>query len=82
MCILSIRDGGRFVAVAQVRKKQNSFRSYFSRNYDLYLLLIPGLVYALIFKILPMLGISIAFVDYNMFAGSNPIKAILNSEFV
>ena len=82
MCILLIRDGGRFVALAQVRKKQNSFRSYFSRNYDLYLLLIPGLVYALIFKILPMLGISIAFVDYNMFAGSNPIKAILNSEFV
>ena len=48
----------------------------------MYLLLIPGLVYAVVFKLLPLLGISIAFVDYNMFAGSNPIQAILKSDFV
>ncbi len=48
----------------------------------MYLLLIPGLLYAVIFKLLPLLGISIAFVDYNMFAGSNPIQAILKSDFV
>lgn len=62
--------------------KHNSFLSYFRRNYDLYLLLIPGLLYMLIFKILPMFGISIAFVDYNMFAGNNPVSAIFGSEFV
>lgn len=64
------------------RRRQNSFSAYFKRNYDMYLLLIPGLVYAIVFKILPMFGIYIAFVDYNMFAGSNPIEAIVRSEFV
>jgi len=58
------------------------FRAYFKRNYDLYLLLVPGLIYAAVFKLLPLLGISIAFVDYNIFASTNPIKAILASDFV
>jgi len=62
--------------------QRHSFRSYFRKNYDMYLLLIPGLIYAVVFKLLPLLGISIAFVDYNMFAGSNPIQAILKSDFV
>lgn len=61
---------------------KSPFRAYFRRNYDMYLLLIPGLIYALVFKLLPLLGISIAFVDYNMFAGNNPINAILASKFV
>ncbi|MBR2156239.1 MAG: sugar ABC transporter permease [Clostridia bacterium] len=48
----------------------------------MYILLIPGLIYAIVFKILPMLGIYIAFVDYNIFAGSSPLEAIFASEFV
>lgn len=63
-------------------KGKKSFGAYFKRNYDMYLLLIPGLIYAIVFKLLPMLGIYIAFIDYNMFAGTNPINAMLNSEFV
>ncbi len=72
------------VVTAQNRdlRKNNTFGAYFKRNYDMYLLLIPGLLYALVFKILPMFGIYIAFIDYNMFAGSNPIQAIVKSEFV
>lgn len=70
------------VTIENRKPNKNTFRAYFRRNYDMYLLLIPGLVYALVFKILPMFGIYIAFVDYNMFAGSNPIQAIINSEFV
>lgn len=62
--------------------KNNSFMSYFKRNYDMYFLLIPGLIYAIVFKILPMLGIYIAFVDYNIFAGNSPLDAIFASEFV
>ena len=61
---------------------QHSFMSYFKRNYDMYFLLIPGLLYALIFKILPLCGIYIAFIDYNMFAGGGPLAAIFKSEFV
>ena len=40
-----------------------------AQNYDLYLMLIPGLVYLIIFKYLPMYGISIAFQDFNLFKG-------------
>ncbi|KRE58076.1 protein lplB [Paenibacillus sp. Soil750] len=38
-------------------------------NYDLYLLLIPGILFLLIFKYAPMYGIIIAFQDFNIFDG-------------
>ncbi len=65
-----------------VHVRKTPFRSYFKKNYDMYLLLIPGLIYAVVFKLLPLLGISIAFVDYNLFAGTNPIQAVMRSKFV
>ena len=53
---------------------------YVKRNYDLYILLIPALIYILIFNYLPLLGITIAFKDFNLFAApNNPIKAIFLS---
>ena len=64
------------------REKKSSFRSYFKRNYDLYLLFIPGVIFLVIFKIVPLFGVSIAFVDYNIFAGSGPVDAIFKSDFV
>jgi len=39
------------------------------KNYDLYLLLIPGLVFLLIFKYAPIYGLVIAFQDFNIFKG-------------
>jgi putative aldouronate transport system permease protein len=39
------------------------------RFYLLYLMMIPGLLYFIIFKYVPMYGISIAFRDYNIFQG-------------
>lgn len=41
----------------------------FKRNYDLYLLLIPGLMLLIVFKYVPMYGVSIAFKDFNIFKG-------------
>ncbi|OPA81502.1 protein lplB [Paenibacillus selenitireducens] len=41
----------------------------FRNNYDLYLLLIPGLIFLLLFKYAPMYGIIIAFQDFNIFDG-------------
>ncbi|BBH21775.1 protein lplB [Paenibacillus baekrokdamisoli] len=41
----------------------------FQNNYDLYLLLIPGLIFLLLFKYAPMYGIIIAFQDFNIFDG-------------
>lgn len=38
-------------------------------NYDMYLLLVPGLLFLLLFKYAPMYGIVIAFQDFNIFDG-------------
>ena len=38
-------------------------------NWDLYLLLVPGLLFLLIFKYTPMYGVLIAFQDFNIFKG-------------
>lgn len=48
-------------------KKRKS--SDFLRNLDLYLLMIPGLVFLILFKYTPMYGILIAFQDFNVFDG-------------
>lgn len=63
-------------------KTNESFGRYFRKNYDLYLLLIPTLVFVLIFNIIPLYGITLAFKDYNMFAGETPWKSIGASEWV
>ncbi|MBD2845506.1 sugar ABC transporter permease [Paenibacillus sp. IB182496] len=39
------------------------------RDWDLYLLLVPGILFLLVFKYAPMYGISIAFKDFNIFEG-------------
>lgn len=49
---------------------------YWRRAFPLYLMVLPGLVYFIIFKYVPMLGISIAFMDYS------PFKGIFGSEWV
>ncbi len=62
--------------------KKKKFISYMKMNYDMYLLLIPGLVFCFIFFIVPLYGLVLAFKDYNMFAGSTPFLSILESEWV
>jgi putative aldouronate transport system permease protein len=64
------------------QNKQDTFLTYFKRNFGLYFLLLPGLIYGILFKILPMLGLYIAFVDYDIFAGSSPLSAIFISRFI
>lgn len=59
---------------------QNSFsyklRKILSRDWDLYLLLLPGIVWYLFFHYKPMYGLRMAFYDYNIF------KGIAGSDFV
>lgn len=43
--------------------------SILKRDWDLYLLLIPGLIWFLMFAYKPMLGLRTAFYDYNLFRG-------------
>jgi putative aldouronate transport system permease protein len=80
MKAIQLMKGNQLMKANQARPTR--FFSYFRRNYDLYLLLIPGLAYVLVFKLLPILGIYIAFLDYGIFAGDNPIDSIFKSEFV
>lgn len=53
----------------QVTSKQNEFKKYFKQHYWLYIMLLPGLLYFIIFKYIPMGGLVIAFQNYNPFSG-------------
>ncbi|UQZ81086.1 putative multiple-sugar transport system permease YteP [Paenibacillus konkukensis] len=56
-------------AELQRRMRQASRRRRWKANIPLMLLFIPGLLYYVIFKYLPMGGLMIAFKDYNFFDG-------------
>lgn len=49
--------------------KSNSFLKYAKQHYWLYLMIIPGLLYFIIFKYIPMAGVIIAFQKYSPFLG-------------
>lgn len=56
--------------------KKEPFRQYFLRNKWLYILLIPGMLYILIFRYIPMYGIIIAFKEFDL------VKGIWNSPWI
>lgn len=63
-------------------RPKNELHAYLKSNYDMYVLLIPGLLFIFVFNYLPMYGITLAFKDFNMFAGSNPFTSLLKSDWV
>lgn len=63
-------------SVVMKKKKKKSFLSDVKQNFYLYLLVLPGILYFMIFKYLPMVGVVVAFQDFNT------IKGIFKSEFV
>ena len=58
------------------RSRRQSFWQAMKRTKYLHLMLLPGVIYYIVFKYLPMYGVVIAFKDYNMF------KGILASDWV
>ncbi len=56
--------------------------TYVKRHPAMYLMLMPGLFFMIIYKFVPLYGILIAFKDYNIFLGDNPIDAIAKSDWV
>jgi len=50
-------------------KKKKGFIKYILQNWQLYLLLIPGVVFYIVFRYIPMFGVVIAFKDYGIFQG-------------
>lgn len=55
-------------AAANRRRKRQGWR-LFRAHLDLYALLVPGLLFLLVFKYIPMYGVVIAFQDFNIFDG-------------
>ncbi len=51
------------------KRTSNDIIKYMKKNKWLYILLIPGLLYFILFRYLPMLGLVIAFKDYDIFKG-------------
>jgi putative aldouronate transport system permease protein len=59
-----------------LKKKKRTVLTEIKQNFYLYLLVLPGVLFFVIFKYLPMIGIIIAFQDFNT------VKGILKSKFV
>jgi len=57
-------------------------KEYWKRYYSLYLMLIPGLLYVVIYKFLPLIGLTMAFQDFQIFAGDNILESLFLSPFV
>ena len=63
-------------------KTGSKLRNYVKRNYDLYLMSIPGLLYLVIYKFVPLYGITLAFKDFNLFIADNVISSVVQSPWV
>ena len=67
------------MGVVLKEKKKRSFLYYLKRDRFIYLLMLPGLIYYIVFRYLPMFGIVIAFKDYKPFFG---VEGIFTSDWV
>lgn len=59
-----------------IKKKKKTFLSEIKQNFYLYLLVLPGVLFFVIFKYLPMVGLVVAFQDFNI------MKGLFKSKFV
>nr|WP_255570163.1 ABC transporter permease subunit [Cohnella sp. CFH 77786] len=59
-----------------IKKNKKSFLTDVKQNFYLYLLVLPGVLYFFIFKYLPMVGLVVAFQDFNS------VKGFFKSKFV
>lgn len=56
--------------------------SRLKNNMSLYVMMVPGLFFLIVYKFLPLYGLTIAFKDFNIFLGNNPFEAIALSPWV
>ena len=59
----------------------NTWRKAFMQHYWLYILMIPGILYMLIFNYTPMAGLVMAFQDFSPYNGDTAIQALFGSPF-
>lgn len=60
--------------VNKVKMKKHPIPAFIRKNMEMYLLMVPGLVFLILFKYTPMYGILIAFQDFNIFDGISGSK--------
>lgn len=70
-------------AVPEFRKKASPWQ-YYLRNRWLYILLIPGMLYILVFRYIPMYGVVIAFKEFDLVKGiwKSPWVGIENFRYI
>lgn len=66
---------------ARVNVKQDGRWKLLRSHIDMYLLLVPGLIFLIVFKYTPMYGIVIAFQDFNIFDGISGSKWVGLEQF-
>ena len=57
-------------------RDKKGFKYYLKRDWQLYVLLFFPLVFAIVFKFLPLLGLSVAFLNYDVVGGFERAKFI------
>ncbi|WP_168120035.1 ABC transporter permease subunit [Paenibacillus sp. HB172176] len=57
------------IRVIPTERREGGTLKHFRRYWDLYLILLPGLLHLILFRYVPLWGILIAFQDYSPFAG-------------
>lgn len=78
-----VKNRNKFKLTPEMRKKKRrSNLAYMKRNWVLYVMLAFPLAYVIIFNIVPLSGLQLAFRDYNMFASDTPWKAMFESEWI
>jgi len=68
--------------MAAVRHRKEPFHRYFLKNWQLYLLSVPGLTYLVVYKFMPLYGLTIAFKDFSLFTGDSILESIALSPWV
>ncbi len=63
-------------------RPRTSFPAYFAKNWSLYLMSLPGLAFLVVYKFLPLFGLTLAFKEYDMFAGNGLLDSMVKSGWV
>ena len=69
-------------ARAQKQLGHNTWRKAFMQHYWLYIMMLPALLYMIIFNYLPMTGLYMAFTDFSPFNGDTILESVFGSPFV
>lgn len=69
-------------AVSRKMSRLDSFKAEMKAHKWLYIMIIPGVLYMLIFHYLPMGGLAMAFQEFSPYNGDSAIDALIHSPFV